>query len=213
MSELARQFLDALRAPADESAVSPFFTYSGACRHFPLRNPLLDAKDAAGLARLHEAVATADLMLLHLGAANHLMSNIEVIGALIQAAHWYRKAGEAELALLPAKRAVYEARRVLDRSDLFKEYDAIYWWYLTEMMGDAAAIYDRALALACYQAALDGFGAAGEDEELGCAQDVGFPYSYLYHMSLHFLTAAHNSPWELARTRIPPKIQEWLRDA
>lgn len=210
MSERSRQFVDAMSVP-DEVYNRPVpFKYSRTGRHFPLLKLLQEAHDYAGLGRLHEAIATADLMLLHLEAPKGPVAPMEVYGTLIAAAHWYQRAGETESAVLAAKRALFEAGKLLARADLFEGHATIYRWYLTEMMGDAAAVFHRELALSYYRTALAGFAAFDKDDEVGEASDVGFPSTYLYHMCCHFLVDGHRHNWMLAKGRIPPKIREWL---
>ncbi|HEY3363455.1 MAG TPA: hypothetical protein VGK74_00110 [Symbiobacteriaceae bacterium] len=209
MSELGRKFVDALSIPIAEFDRRHHFTYAGTGRHFPLMKQLHEMQDYAGLGRLHEAMGAVDLMLHHLTPDNPV-SLMKAFSTLILGAHWYRKGGEAELAALAAKRALVEAERIRKPGELLVGPVTYYHWYLTEMMGDAAAVFDPELALGYYREALDGFATVDKDDEVGEAQE-SFPGNFLYDTALYFLAEGHRLNWMRAKARIPAKISQWLK--
>lgn len=209
MTKLARQFVDLLSVTTAQYDAARPFLYGTKGGSASLVTQLHGSQDYAGIAALLEAIAAADSMLLHLTPSPRPENHMRVIGAQIQAAHWYGKCGEAELGTLAAKRAMTQASRLIDRTDLFQGYDAIYRSYLMEMMGDAAAVYDQELARTQYNAAMDGFATVSEDDQLAEGNEY-FPGGYLYHMVHHFMTDGHQLRWMLAEERIPAKIKEWL---
>ncbi|HEY3363456.1 MAG TPA: hypothetical protein VGK74_00115 [Symbiobacteriaceae bacterium] len=209
MPELGREFVDALSIPSAEFDRNPYFTYSGSGRYLPLIKRLIEVHDYAGIGRLYEAIGAADLMLLHIAIDNRI-SRMEACFALTLAAHWYRKGGETELAILPAKRVLVEAERLRESGQLLVGPVTYYHWYLIEIMGDAAAVFDPERALGYYREALDGFATVEENDELGEGNEV-FPGNFLYQIALHFLVEGHRLNWMLAKGRIPAKISQWLK--
>lgn len=132
------------------------------------------------------------------------------VAKLVEAGHWFRRAGDLTAAHKCGQRVLSEMSKLFPGGRLRSSklnHDDGFEWYLRELMGDAAVLVDSETARRHYEEALVGYEsmtALEHDEQ----EAQFFPGDYLYEMSCNFLPPLPRGGGY--RERIAQKIMAWV---
>lgn len=201
--------IDAWRSAVcdDRKVLSVVF---GEPEFFAIHKHLLAQQDFAGLGQLQESLGHSSLALTHLRPRSGLTVQLDSIGSIVKAAHWYRLAGDSVRSRLVARRALCELDDTV-RDGVLKSprpHRPQYLAYALEMLGDATVCVDIERARAVFQQASAEFGRLDFETQVGEHNET-YPGHYTSYMFTHFL------PWTSGlgakgQERIDYKIANWL---
>lgn len=174
-----------------------------------LVEPLERQGKYALLGQVHETVGLIDVMIEkarpHLGLDRLLMG----IWSFNLATHWYRKAGEHELARITGQRALWELNQFVVDGELrtTRYHEPFRIWYVLEMMGDAAICANPGETIQFYEAARSGFEHMDGTDQIEQGLEV-FPGYALTHFANQFLPEIAPYHSDGVR-RIDAKLKHW----
>lgn len=171
---------------------------------------LLDAGDHGGLGQLQESLGHTNLILTALRPHLNLAVQLDHVGNLIKAAHWYRLARDPDRSRNAGERAILELGQVVGPSGLAsaRPHSVHYHAYALEMLADAAVCAQPEGARQFFDAAARAFRRLSGQVQDAEAAEI-FPGQYTSYMLTHFV------PWHpglrnRGSDRISYKAENWL---